>query len=85
MMRGEALCARWDEDPRPSRIVERTEPPSGKAQVSYKAAIAQVIIVVVDEDVEDEAFKQLAIVLAYHAWVAVPANRLCQVPIRPVR
>src|ERR1700721_1522069 len=39
------------------------------------------IIVVIDEDVEDEALKQLAIVLAYHVRVAVSSNRLCQISI----
>src|SRR6267154_5283334 len=62
-------------------IVQRTQPPSGKARVPNKAVVAEMIIVVIDEDVEDEALKQLAIVLAYHVWVAVASNRLCQVSI----
>src|SRR6267154_530397 len=41
------------------------------------------IIVVVDEDVEDEALKQLAIVLAYHVRVAIASDRLCQISIGP--
>src|SRR5882762_7204832 len=43
------------------------------------------IIVVVDEDVEDEALEQLAIVLAYHLRVAVASNRLCQISVGLVR
>src|SRR5258707_5987105 len=43
------------------------------------------IIVVIDEDVEHEALKQLAIVLAYHVRVAVSSNRLCQISIGLVR
>src|ERR1700675_3457992 len=39
------------------------------------------IIVVIDEDVEHEALKQLSIVLAYHVRVAVASNRLCQICI----
>src|SRR5260370_27385510 len=43
------------------------------------------IIVVIDEDIEDEALEQLAIVLAYHLRVAVSSNRLCQISIGLIR
>src|ERR1700676_1908705 len=66
-------------------IVQRTQPPSEKARVPNKAVVAEMIIVVIDEDVEDEALKQLAIVLAYHVRVAVSSNRLCQISIGLIR
>src|SRR5229473_87912 len=43
------------------------------------------IIVVIDEDIEDEALEQLAIVLADHLRVAVSSNRLCQISIGLIR
>src|SRR5438046_6307402 len=56
-------------------IVQRTQPPSGKARVPNKAVVAEMIIVVIDEDVEDEPLKPLEIVLAYHVRVTVPSKR----------
>src|SRR5258708_21925611 len=66
-------------------IVQRTQPPSGKARVPNKTVVAQMIVVVTDEDVEDEALEQLAIVLANHLRVAVPSNRLGQISIGLIR
>src|SRR5207247_411294 len=66
-------------------VVQRTQPPSGKARVPNKAVVAEMIIVVIDEDVEEEALKQLAIVLAYQVRVAVSSNRLCQISIGLIR
>src|SRR5215472_18417868 len=71
---GGQTCPRHD-------IVQRTQAPSRQARVPDKAVVAQMIIVVADEDIEDEAVKQLAVVLAYHVRVAVSANRLRQISV----
>jgi len=47
---GRQTCSRHD-------IVERTEAPSGRRGSHTKPVIAEMIIVVVEEDVEDEPFK----------------------------
>src|SRR2546429_9940823 len=61
---GRQTCSRHDD-------VQRTHPPSGMARVPNKAVVAERIVVVIDVVVEDELFKQVAMVLAYHARVAI--------------
>ena len=62
-------------------VVEGTQPPADQTRLPNEGVIAQVVVVVAEQDVEDHTLEQLRVVRTNHTRMAVVAHCLRKVRI----